>query len=323
MLDYDLNLLTNYLIKNSEQEEITLTIDEIEKIAGGRLPSFSYKPSGINRFWYNDRYCNKSYAHYWLDACFYAYPDRGKRLVRFSKNPQTAIRKRRVNGTEQNTEYYIVKKRKPNIDIQTAINAIKKYHYSVNENYTRYKSWEHCRNAFKVYRKDESKSEFLCLHLFCYLASWGMMRNSSLMNYDYFVHMDFVKEISKGRYDSLFDDFCETDTVFAAVEAIHKLYPQEISKTDTFVTKILLGVFGCVPAYDRYFKRAAAQSGVCGANFNKVSLEQLKNYYENNKNEFENLRLQFKSEGAEYTPMKMLDMCFWQIGFDNDKNGKK
>ena len=91
MLDYDLNLLTNYLIKNSEQEEITLTIDEIEKIAGGRLPDFSYKPSGINRFWYNDRYRNKSYAHYWLDACFYAYPDRGKRLVRFSKNPQTAL----------------------------------------------------------------------------------------------------------------------------------------------------------------------------------------------------------------------------------------
>ena len=39
ILEYDLNLLTNYLIKYP-YDEIKLTIDEIERIACGRLPDF-------------------------------------------------------------------------------------------------------------------------------------------------------------------------------------------------------------------------------------------------------------------------------------------
>ena len=67
VLEYDLNLLTNYLIKYP-YDELKLTIDEIEKIACGKLPDFMHTYTGSYRFWYNDYNRNPAYAHYWLDA---------------------------------------------------------------------------------------------------------------------------------------------------------------------------------------------------------------------------------------------------------------
>ena len=41
-LGYDLNNLRNYLTYNSNNEEIVLSLREIENIVCGRLPDFSY-----------------------------------------------------------------------------------------------------------------------------------------------------------------------------------------------------------------------------------------------------------------------------------------
>lgn len=201
--------------------------------------------------------------------------------------------------------------------ISDAIEAIKKYHYSANKNFTRYKSWEHCYHAFRLYRQDKTKIEFLCLHLSCYLASWGMLRNSALINYDYLIHKDFVEQISNVKYDKLYDEnYYDINLIFELVDLIHEVYPNTISKTKTFVTKILLGVFGCVPAYDRYFCSAVKYYNFCSASFNKNSLHDLYSYYQLYFKEFDKLRKQFINEGTYYTPMKLLDMCFWQLGFD-------
>lgn len=78
----------------------------------------------------------------------------------------------------------------------------------------------------------------------------------------------------------------------------------------------MLGVFGCTPAYDRYFKRAVTRYNVSSGNFNEKSLIDLYPYYEMYFDNFEKLRSQFLEEGVYYTPMKMIDMCFWQLGFD-------
>lgn len=203
--------------------------------------------------------------------------------------------------------------------VSEAIEAIKKYHYSVDDSYTRYKSWEHCYSAFKLYRHDKEKIEFLCLHLSCYLASWGMLRNSKLINYDYLIHKDFVERISNTKYDKLYDENCsDADLVFEIVNLIENNYPKEITKTDTLVTKILLGVFGCAPAYDRYFRRAVSHYKICSCSFSEISLNDLYSYYQSHFDDFEYLRHQFMQEGVYYTPMKLLDMCFWQLGFDMD-----
>lgn len=146
-----------------------------------------------------------------------------------------------------------------------------------------------------------------------------MLRNSGLMNYDYFVHKPFVEEISKPKYDELYSDFCDIDSIFQAVKEIENKYPNDISSTDTFKTKILLGVFGCAPAYDRYFKQAVKKYNVCSSNFNERSMAQLYSFYNDNKEAFENLQKQFESNGTFYPPMKLMDMCFWQIGIDLEK----
>lgn len=307
--NYDLNKLKNYLIKNSDYEELTLSLDEIEDIIGGKLPEFSYKKDRYCRFWYNDCNNNHSYAPYWMTAGFYARCDINQGIVTFSKEFERKQKKKSLNKASCRFSC--------DFDVNLAIEAIKKYHYSTNSNFTRYKSWEHCYNAFRMNRHDESKIDFLCLHLSCYLASWGMLRNSALINYDYLIHKDFVKNISDFKYDKLYDeDFNDVDFIFELVDLINSSYPSDVSKTDTFVTKILLGVFGCVPAYDRYFRHAVSNCKVCSRNFSKNSLKNLYAYYELHFDDFEKLRHQFIGEGVYYTPMKMIDMCFWQLGFD-------
>ena len=317
-LGYDLNNLRNYLTCNSNNEEIVLSLSEIENIVCGKLPDFSYIKPGHNRFWYNHYENNPSYAHYWLDAGYYAHCDIDNGIVTFSKS----VIKRKATKNEKP----IKRVYHADLDINTALNAIKKYHYSIDGEYTRYKSWEHCYNAFKKYRHDKDKTEFLCLHLSCFMASWGMLRNSRLINYDYLIHKDFVMEISNIKYDKLYDDsFENVDLINELTELINKLYVHKITNkerlSDTFVTKILLGVFGCVPAYDSYFKSAVKHYKVCSQNFNGRSLISLYSFYNLYFNEFENLRKQFENDGVYYTPMKLIDMCFWQLGLDLENKG--
>ena len=318
---YDLNKLRNYLIYNSDKQKIVLSLNEIENIICGKLPDFSYKKPGNYRFWYNDYDKNPSYAHYWLDAGYCAYCDIDNGIVTFSKTDT----ERQFAQNKKTTK--IKKINQSSLDINTALEAIKKYHYSIDNEYTRYKSWEHCYNAFKKYRHDKDKTEFLCMHLSCFMASWGMLRGNKLIEYDYFIYKDFVTEISDSKYDRLYDDsFENNDLINELVDFINKLYLHKISKkakttendrlSDTFVTKILLGVFGCVPAYDRYFVSAVSHYKVCSRNFNERSLNNLYSYYNLYFEEFENLRKQIENEGVYYTPMKLIDMCFWQLGVD-------
>ena len=204
----------------------------------------------------------------------------------------------------------------PELTINYMLSSIEKYHAAIDSDYTRYNSWTLCFNAFKKNRHIEGQEEYLCLQLAWYLASWGMLRNSGLMNYDYLVHMPFVLEIVKTKYDALYDESAHNDElIFDAVESIKDLYPRSISKTDTFITKILMGVFGCTPAYDRYFVSTLKNSKIAYERVSRqslISLNALYDYYD----EFEELRQRYISEGTYYTKMKMLDMCFWQIGYD-------
>ena len=148
---------------------------------------------------------------------------------------------------------------KANISADEIIYNIKKYHSSMNADYTRYNSWILCFNAFKDNRHNPEKEEYLCLHLACFLASWGMLRNSALMNYDYLVHKQLVKEIRNSKYDKLYSqDELDIDLVFELSDKIKECYPKSFSNSnsgkpsDTFITKIIMGIFGCVPAYTHF-----------------------------------------------------------------------
>ena len=88
--------------------------------------------------------------------------------------------------------------------------------------------------------------------------------------------------------------------------------------SDTLITKVLMGTMGCVPAYDRYFIEGIKKYKVASGKFNIRSILQLVHYYNDNYDMFEEARSQMNIFGMKYPQMKVIDMCFWQVGFDLD-----
>ena len=87
----------------------------------------------------------------------------------------------------------------------------------------------------------------------------------------------------------------------------------------TLITKILMGALGCVPAYDRYFIDGIKDQKVTTGNYNTKSLLGLVDFYEKNYVKLEKARKKLKVYDLPYPQMKLLDMGFWQIGFDREK----
>ena len=82
----------------------------------------------------------------------------------------------------------------------------------------------------------------------------------------------------------------------------------------------MMGTLGCVPAYDRYFIAGIKNQKVATGNYNLKSIMLLVDFYEKNTERLESARSKMKIEDMPYPQMKLLDMGFWQIGFDLDMN---
>ena len=102
----------------------------------------------------------------------------------------------------------------------------------------------------------------------------------------------------------------------------HKVKEQELKNqlSFTLITKILMGTLGCVPAYDRYFIAGIKNQKVATGNYNIRSIMQLVNFYEKNADRLEPVREKMEVEGMPYPQMKMIDMGFWQVGWELDTN---
>ncbi len=200
----------------------------------------------------------------------------------------------------------------------------------------RYRSWEHCYKQFHDARKNPNPDyDYLSLHLAFYLASWGMYRGSSfLLQKDYKIHEPVVKDILRPEYDCLFG-VCIQDLknsqirkcLFDLVKSIENYYNKirieekcnvQCKLSSTLITKILMGTLGCVPAYDRYFVDGIKCKKVSSGTFNPKSLMKLVNFYEDNYSALEEIRLSMKAYDLPYPQMKILDMGFWQIGYEKD-----
>ena len=204
-----------------------------------------------------------------------------------------------------------------------------------NEN-GRSRSWEHCYRVFRNARTDSSPDfDYLSLHLAFYLASWGMYRGSSfLLQKDYKVLSPIVEEVLKPEYDCLFGVAC-ADLREAEVQgSLEKLYkyiakhfqpirdevagrevPTPVSPV--LITKILMGTLGCVPAYDRFFQDGAKYLGLEHNSYKEKSLRELADFYEAHNDRLEEARRGMRVGDLTYPQMKLLDMGFWQIGYDN------
>lgn len=228
-------------------------------------------------------------------------------------------------------------------DIKEIINQGLKFYNKLREDENgRYRSWEY---SYKIFHDahtsnnvDDDFIDFLCLHLSFYLASWGMYRGSSfLLQRDYKVHKPVIKILLEDKYNSLwgieinqYKNIENQEKLKDLVSRIKEVYneirlsvKESIPKnelSDTLVTKVLMGTLGCVPAYDRYFISGVRNEKAASGNFNIRSILELVEFYNKYYDDFEQARKQMIVCGMEYPQMKILDSCFWQVGFDLDEN---
>ena len=205
-----------------------------------------------------------------------------------------------------------------------------------NEN-GRSRSWEHCYRVFRDARTDPSPDyDYLSLHLAFYLASWGMYRGSSfLLQKDYKVLSPIVEKVLKPEYDCLFGVACTDLREPEVQKRFAKLYEDIVEYFDpireevagrqratavspVLITKILMGTLGCVPAYDRFFQDGVAKYKVTTQEYSVKSVLRLVDFYEAHNDRLEEARRGMQCEDLTYPQMKLLDMGFWQVGYDQE-----
>jgi hypothetical protein len=202
-------------------------------------------------------------------------------------------------------------------------------------------SFDFCYSYFK--NTDVSVDiEKSCLIIAFYLASWGMLRASSFLFKKSCKHFEeLVNYISEQQreQESIWD--IDVDTYPENYDLIVKIYSDvknivvEKGRADlTLVTKIMLGVYGFVPAFDTYFIKAFGDFNKGKVSFNqfnfkkrsidKQPLNAIYNFYIENKSVIDMLSskwhiLDFKTgkeNDLNYSKAKIIDMYGFQKGVD-------
>jgi hypothetical protein len=206
---------------------------------------------------------------------------------------------------------------------------IRSYHttLAVNDHH-RYRSWEHCYRFFQKTAPADIVAirDTAALQLGFYLASWGMYRGSSfLLQHDYTVHLKVVESLKAPQFAPLWKKEFGKDTdssalvslVLAAAEAVRVAYAPFGQPTDTLVTKVLLGTMGCLPACDRYFLFGFKSEGFSYSYLNKPFIERILDFCQQHLLELQREQTRISGDdGPMYPLMKLVDMYFWQIGYD-------
>lgn len=188
----------------------------------------------------------------------------------------------------------------------------------------RYKSWEYCFDFFQ-HKFKQKNWDLASLMLAFYLASWGMYRGSSfLLQYTYTIHIEPLKIIFSQRYRILREkkilQDSEISLLFQLVNELqdfylkkhHNIRPSIVSKdqvSETLISKILMGVLGNIPAYDRFVKAGLKKSKI-SHRMSPTSYNQLVNFYHKHYKEIKSLTKKY----PYYPPMKLLDMYFLTLG---------
>ncbi len=164
--------------------------------------------------------------------------------------------------------------------------------------------------------------DHLALHLGFYLASWGMYRGSSqLLQNDYKVHIEAVDILNDYNHLRCNQNYevavCDLPEILEIIKELSIYYNKKhgVTPTDTLISKIVLGTLGSLPAYDRFFIDGVKQLELKSTTLKEKSLRELFKFIESNKEELKILKTIY----PQYTQMKLIDMYFWQVGFDISK----
>ena len=168
--------------------------------------------------------------------------------------------------------------------------------------------------------------ECSCMHLWSYLASWGMLRNSPLLELSpaalkpliFYFDSIYKSVVWSADVDTYSTHKLDILKVFAAIADI-LLTIMGKKPTITLVTKIMLGVFGCVPAIDKYFyKTFHVLYGGFGV-FGQKELDNIEKFYQQHKAIIDKIVIpviDFDGNPTEYNykKAKLIDMIGYMVG---------
>lgn len=197
----------------------------------------------------------------------------------------------------------------------------------------RYHSFDFCYSHFRHSKEtgniDIEKS---CFVLWSYLASWGMLRGSSFLmqkNPAYLTELvKWIYEQPQATWLIDVDDYADKKKEILSLYAQVKSYliGEKNHQAVTLVTKVLLGVFAIIPAYDRFFKETFSEIAgeACGfTRPNETSLDIIAQFYQANKAEIDALSQSHyvvsfdgKRTNYPYSKAKIIDMYGFQVGRD-------
>lgn len=200
----------------------------------------------------------------------------------------------------------------------------------------RYYSFDFCYLHFRHSKEtgniDIEKS---CFVLWSYLASWGMLRGSSFLmqrNPAYLTELvKWIYEQPQATWLIDVEDYPDKkkEVLSLYTQVKSHLIGEKNHQAVTLVTKVLLGVFAIIPAYDRFFKDTFSEIAgeKCGFSTpNETSLNIIAQFYQENKEEIDALSkshsiLDFdgKPTNYRYSKAKIIDMYGFQVGRSKTK----
>jgi hypothetical protein len=209
------------------------------------------------------------------------------------------------------------------------------YHVATTDEHHRYRSWEPCYGYFRARTPQAiaADRDHAALQLAFYLASWGMYRGSSfLLQRAYTVHLGVIEKLTEPPFAVLWEqefgagpnDAELLPIVLNAAEAVRQAYkpfaPTADSRqpSDTLLTKVLLGTLGCLPACDRYFIAGFKNAGFTFSSLNTRSVAYILRFCHDNLTALRAEQARIENIGGiRYPLMKLVDMYFWQIGYEH------
>lgn len=202
----------------------------------------------------------------------------------------------------------------------------------------RYKSMIYC---FKFFQEniigrnpDEKVLDLAALNLATYLSSWGMYRGSSfLLRCNYKVFVSLIDKLKNFNFDPYNIEKNDPKIVVECFNCIKeyltqvkleysiKKHPTEIIRT-TLITKIMLGIFGITPAFDKYFVQGLSvhpELKFTKTWYQKVekfelAYENLLTFYKDYKSVITELSEKNLTAGCKIPPMRVVDIYFWKLG---------
>jgi hypothetical protein len=195
----------------------------------------------------------------------------------------------------------------------------------------RYTSFDYCYNYFLTTENLTEDIEKSCLTLGFYLASWGMFRGSSFLLQKSAKHFEptirYISTLDRSvwRIDVDKYDNQNIQTIISIYDEIKGRLIANRNADLTLITKILLGVFGFIPAFDNYFGNTFRDiaNGKCGfRRVNNKSLAFIRDFYEVNKLTIDDLAKQTfttefisgKKTNVNYPKAKIIDMYGFTLG---------